>query len=137
MEFNEWLRAERLKRGMTIAYCNRKTGINAVMWSRMEAGEPKRKDGSSPIPTLMTLQKISGLFEIPVEEICQAVGIGLPELNIRYMPSQVQEKQEQYDYSEDPDDELTMAFYTGQPPDVKRDIKLAMLEIVKKHQKGR
>ncbi len=130
------MRAKRLANGWSISHCNRTTGINAAQWSRMEAGEPRKKDGSASVPSAKTLHKIAELFDMDLMDLYKEIGIDLADINVREV-STVYEKPEEFSFSEDPDDEIAMAFYTGQPPDVKRDIKLAMLEIVKKHQKGR
>ena len=80
MEWYEAIRHLRLEKNAadpgeyTGTAAARRAGVPQSVWSRMEVGQPKSKDGSSPKPTVTLLRMASRGLDEPFELICSLCG---------------------------------------------------------------
>jgi len=118
-EFGDWIKAIRESRGMTTRFAARSAGIHEVQWSRIESGGANgRRD------TILSMIK--------------AVGADANEglLKAGYAPLSEQLDPDFHDDTDDPGEIAIQAFYTGSPPEVRREILGAVAKIVREHQRS-
>lgn len=66
MNFGAWVKQTRVHKGFSTARCARISGIYPSQWSRMEADEPTKTDGSPPTPKYETVEKVARALGVPV-----------------------------------------------------------------------
>ena len=119
---------------MTASECAARAGVSVQQWSRMEADEPKRKDGSLPVPTRPTVERVASILGLSLgEALLYAAGdYNKLVLEDRPSPSQV-------DYEPAEDEAELLSFYRGIPPNLKPAVKASLKAIhdeIRRQQEG-
>lgn len=67
MTWGEFVRKERERKRLTASECASRAGFKIQQWSRMESDEPRRKDGTPPVPKRSTVEIVAAVLEIPLK----------------------------------------------------------------------
>src|SRR5215831_11569691 len=72
--WGQWIKQQREALQMSPSEAAHKLGWKIKQLSRMEADEPRRKDGSPPMPSFKTVRKFVDLFDLPLSVVREAAG---------------------------------------------------------------
>ncbi|HLV80116.1 MAG TPA: helix-turn-helix transcriptional regulator [Chthonomonadaceae bacterium] len=72
--WGQWIKQQREALRLPLSEAAHRLGWKVQQLSRMEADEPRRKDGSPPMPSLKTVRKFAALFDLPLSVVREAAG---------------------------------------------------------------